>query len=60
MFYIRTQGVPRSKQSPPRLYKTNLLMSCKAQSLSVLRSVQNTETQCKHHVEFLNIKPGGT
>jgi len=27
---IRTQSVPRCKHSPPRLYKTNLLMLCKA------------------------------
>jgi len=27
---IRTQSVPRSKHSPPRLYKTSLLMLCKA------------------------------
>jgi hypothetical protein len=29
LFY-RTQFVPRSKHSPPRLYKTNLLMMYKA------------------------------
>jgi hypothetical protein len=31
----------------------------KAGSLSVLRSVQNT-TQSEHHVEVLDVKPGGT
>jgi hypothetical protein len=30
LFYVRTQCVPRCKHSPPRLYKTNLLMWCKA------------------------------
>jgi hypothetical protein len=30
LFYIRTQCVPRSKHSPPQLYKTNLYMFCKA------------------------------
>jgi len=30
MFYISTQCVLRSKHSPPRLYKTNLLMLHKA------------------------------
>jgi hypothetical protein len=29
-------------------------------SLSVLRSVQNNSTQSEHHVEVLNVKPGGT
>jgi hypothetical protein len=28
--------------------------------LFVLRSVQNTQTQCGHHVEFFNVEPGGT
>ena len=28
LLYIRTQCEPPSKQSPPRLYKTNLLMLC--------------------------------
>ena len=30
LFYIRTQVVPRSKRSPHRLYKTNLLILCQA------------------------------
>jgi hypothetical protein len=30
MFYARTQCVPRSKHSPPRLYKINQLMLYKA------------------------------
>jgi hypothetical protein len=30
LFYARTQRVPRSKHSPPPLYKTNQLILCKA------------------------------
>jgi hypothetical protein len=28
--------------------------------LFILRFTQNTQTQCEHHVEFLNVKPGNT
>jgi hypothetical protein len=35
-------------------------MFYKAKLLFVLRPVQNTQTQCGHHVEFFNVKPGGT
>ena len=31
-FYIRTQSVSALKHSPPRLYKTSLLMLCKAKA----------------------------
>ena len=59
MFYIRAQCVPCSKHCPPRLYKTILFMVYKANSLLVLRSIHNTQMQCEHHIEFLNVKPGG-
>jgi hypothetical protein len=32
LLYIRTQSVPRSKHTSPRLYKTNLLISCKVKA----------------------------
>ena len=32
----------------------------KHQSLSALRSIQNTSTQCENDIEYLNSKPGGT
>ena len=56
---IRTQSAPRSEHFQPLLYKTNLLMPYKQKSLFVLGSVQNTQTQCDHHVEFLSVKPVG-
>jgi hypothetical protein len=59
MCYTRTQCVPRSKYSAPRLsYKTNLLMLCKGE-VAVCCEIR-TKTQCENHVEFLNVKPGGT
>ena len=59
MFYVRTQCVPRCKHSPPRLYKTNLLMLCKAKVAVCCEIVHNTYTQCEHHVEFFYMKSGG-
>jgi hypothetical protein len=51
----------RAVNTPPRLYKTNLLLLCKAKvDMSVVISVHNTQTLCENHVESLNIKPGGT
>jgi hypothetical protein len=33
LFYIRSQCLPRSKQSPLRLHKISVWMSCKAREL---------------------------
>ena len=35
-------------------------MLCGQESLFVVRSVQNTQTQCEHRVELMNVKPDGT
>ena len=57
---IRTQRVPRCKHFPPRLYKTNLLMLCKAKVAVCSEIRTKYSTQSEHHVEFLNVKPGGS
>jgi hypothetical protein len=49
LFYIRTQSVPHSKHSPPRLDETTLLMLHKAKKVS-LKSVHNTYKTHKHKV----------
>jgi hypothetical protein len=54
LFYIRTRRVPRSKHSPHQLYETNLLMFCQ------VKVYTEHLTQCELHVEFLNVKTGGT
>jgi hypothetical protein len=59
-FYIRTQSVPRSKHSPPRFYKTNLIMFCKAKVAVCFEISTKYITQCEQHAEFWNIKPGGS
>jgi len=53
LVYIRTQYVPRSKHSPPRLYKTSLFMS-----LLVLRSAHNTHWQWSDVWKFWVLNPG--
>jgi len=40
--YNSTQFTPHSKQCPPRLYKTNLLILYKAKSPFLLSSIHNT------------------
>ena len=60
MFYIRTQCVPRCKHFPPRLYKTNLLRQCKANSRSLFSDAYKTlNAMSAPCTTFLNVKPGG-
>jgi hypothetical protein len=42
-FYIRTESVPRSKHSPPGLYKTNLLMLYKG-NVAVCSEIHSQHT----------------
>jgi hypothetical protein len=55
------QSVPRSKHCLTLLYKTSQLMLYNAK-VTVCPEIRtkHKKKQCKHHVEFLNIKPGGT
>jgi hypothetical protein len=59
IFNIRTQCATRSEHSQLWLYKTSLLM-CKAKVAVGCEIIQKTQTQCEHHVEYLNVKPDGT
>ena len=57
--YIRNQPVPRSKHFPP-VIKTNQSMLYKAK-VAVCSDIRTKHsTQSERHVEFLNVKPGGT
>jgi hypothetical protein len=58
---MRTQFVPHSKPSPPRLHKTDLLMlyKPKADVCSDIHT-KHINTVCGQNVEFVNVKPGGT
>jgi hypothetical protein len=56
-FYVWTWCILHSQYFPPWLYKTDLLVSRKAKVAVFLRSTQNTQTLCVHHVELLNVKP---
>jgi hypothetical protein len=60
LFYLKTQFVPRSEHVSFRSYKPTSLCYVRQKLLFVLRSVQNTYTQCGHHVELLNVNTGGT
>jgi len=33
---------------------------CKAEVTVCCKTVPNAYTQCEHHAEFLNVKPGGS
>jgi len=46
--------------SPPRLYKTNLLMLFRAKSAVCSQTRTKHSAQGEHHVEFLNVNLGGT
>ena len=59
MHYVRNQFVPRSKHFIS-VIKTNRLMMYKAK-VAVCSDIRTKHsTQSERHVEFLNIKPGGT
>ena len=45
---------------PQRGIKTNQLMMCKAKVAVCSEISTKHSTQSEHHVEFLNVKPGGT
>ena len=54
---IGTQSVPRCKHCPPRLYKTKLLMLCKAK-VAVCSDIRTKHsTQSEQRVEFFNFQP---
>jgi len=57
--YIRNQSVPRCKHFPPAI-KTNQVMMYKAKAAGCSEIPTKHSTQSEHHVEFFNIKPGGT
>ena len=60
LLYIRNQSVLRSKHFPPRLKKTNQLMMYKVK-VAVCSDIRTKHsTQSERHVEFLDVKPGGT
>jgi hypothetical protein len=60
LLYIRTQFVPRSKHFSTTVIKTNQLMLYKAK-VAVCSDIRTKHsTQSERHVQFLNVKPGGT
>jgi len=58
--YIRNQSVPRSKHFSTVVIKTNQLMLYKSKVAVSFEIRTIYSTQSEHHVEFLNVKPGGT
>ena len=59
LIYIRNQSVPRSKRST-KVIKTNQSMMYKAKVALYSDILRKHPTQSERHVEFLNVKPGGT
>ena len=45
---------------PVMVIQTNQLMMYKAKVAVCSKTHTNQQMQSKHHVEFLNVKPGGT
>jgi hypothetical protein len=41
-------------------FETDIHTHIRQNLLFVLRSIQKTQIQCDHNVEFLNVNPGGT
>ena len=59
VLYIRNRSVPRCKHFQPRLQKTNQLMMYTVK-IAVCSEIHTKHSnQSEHHVEFLNVKPGG-
>ena len=57
-FYIRKQRVPRSKHSPPRLYKTYLLLSCTVRvALCSQIRTQHIKSKAVTMYTVLNVQP---
>jgi hypothetical protein len=56
---FKSQFVPRSKHSVSAI-ETNHLMLYREINQFVMRSVQNTQTQCRQNVEFFYHKLGDT
>jgi hypothetical protein len=59
MLHIRNQSVPRCKHFTT-VIKTSQLMMYKAKVAVCSEIRKKQSTQSEHHVEFLNVKPGGT
>ena len=59
MLYVRNQFVPRSKLSTT-VIKTNQLMLYKAKVVVCSDIRTKHSTQSERHVEFLDVKSGGT
>jgi hypothetical protein len=60
LLYRLNQSVPRSKHFSTTVIKTNQLMTYKAKAAISPEIRKMHPTQSEHHVEFLNVKPGGT
>ena len=59
LLYLKTQFVPRSKHSTTVIKASQLMMyKVKVAVCSDIRIKHSTQSE--HHVEFLNVKPGGT
>jgi len=59
LYYLRIQCVPRSKHITS-VIKPDVFMLYNEKLWFDLKSLQNTQRQCDHHVHFLNVKPGDT
>jgi hypothetical protein len=59
LHYMSNQFVPRSKRLHHG-YKTNQVMLYKAKVAVCSEIPTKDSTQSDYHIEFLNIKPGGT
>jgi len=59
LLYIMNQSVPRCKHSNTAI-KTNHLMTYKAKFACCSEIRTKHSPQSEHHVEILNVKPGGT
>ena len=58
--HIRIQCVSHSKLFTSVIKKINLLMMYKVKVAVCSEILTKHIRKCEHHVEFLNVKPGGT
>ena len=57
----KNQFVPRSKQSLPLLYETNLFILCMEKfAVSLEIRIKHRSRACVQNLKFLVVKPGGT
>jgi hypothetical protein len=58
--YLKIQSVPRSRHSVSVMKTSQLMLYWEIIAVCCEIHTKHINTLCEHHVEFINIKPGGT